>query len=454
MSRWTQSSSQTTVWNITAESYHSAPYSCTDSPNSDYAHYPNFLSNSIITPNISLTGYTNPKLSFWTKFEISPLVDFGRVQISSDGGSTWTSLSGSHTRTGTLLTSNSPTSIYTGAQDVWIKEEIDLSSYSNQQIKLKFLLNSLLTDPTAGPQYLWLERDGWYIDDIKVFEYNAILSDIFSPNSVWSNADGNDVKFSSNGSDNLYSTSDRPEFSFKRTTDNTAGISSYEILIQPIGKDYYPYISNIENKSDGEIVDTDTKYVKYSRDDIFAYSKKETDHLNKGAYKWKVRAIDNNGNSTDSDPKILRINTYEANFSGEWFPLVLLSKKINNYSPAFFGISTVGSTVTVKITQNGKSVAEKQAIVDSSSRFTITFLEKLPIGTYKINIFSTNKNNDYIEIPEFDLKVSRIAKTTNSILDLQSSSKSNVNEGIIPTQLPIPNENTTKTKHCFLWWCW
>ena len=309
---WTTSSAQTTTWDITTESYHSSPSSCTDSPNANYSHYHGGLSNSIISSTINLNGYTSPKLSFWLKYEIQPIIDYGMVQISIDDGATWTTLSGIYDRDGTLFTPTSPESIYTGTQDVWKKEEIDLSSYSGQQVKLKFLLTSVFSENST---ISYLERDGWYIDDIRVFEYNEILSDIFNPNREWINVDGNTVRFASNGSDNLYTISDRPEFNFKRTTDNTAGISSYEILIQPKGKDYYTYISNIENKSDGEIVDTDTKYVKYSRDDIFVYSKKESDHLTTGAYKWKVRVVDNNGNSIESDAKILRINTHEANFS-------------------------------------------------------------------------------------------------------------------------------------------
>ena len=129
----------------------------------------------------------------------------------------------------------------------------------------------------------------------------------------------------------------------------------------------------------------------------------------------------------------------------------MLSKKINNYIPTFFGISTVGSTVYVKISQDGKSVAEKQAIVDSSSRFNITFAEKLPIGTYKINILATNKNNDYIEIPEFDLTIS---KPKTSVLRLQSTPKPGSGVEIIPTQASKPSEDTVKIEHCFLWWCW
>ena len=131
--------------------------------------------------------------------------------------------------------------------------------------------------------------------------------------------------------------------------------------------------------------------------------------------------------------------------------LVLLSKKISNYSPTFSGISTVGSIVTVKITQNGKDIAEKTTTVDSSSRFNVVFTNKLPRGSYKINIFSTNNKGDYIEIPEFDLKVTKIIKPT---VQETTSNDSVVKDKVTPAQTPLPIENTPKTKHCFLWWCW
>ena len=42
--------------------------------------------------SVDLTGLSSAELSFWTWYEIEDNWDFGFVQVSTDGGSTWTSL--------------------------------------------------------------------------------------------------------------------------------------------------------------------------------------------------------------------------------------------------------------------------------------------------------------------------------------------------------------------------
>ncbi|MDZ7624267.1 MAG: hypothetical protein U5J96_07475 [Ignavibacteriaceae bacterium] len=53
--------------------------------------------------------------------------------------------------------------LYDGTQTTWIKEEISLSSYISSQFKIRFELKS------DG----YIEKDGWYVDDIKIFYYTV-----------------------------------------------------------------------------------------------------------------------------------------------------------------------------------------------------------------------------------------------------------------------------------------
>lgn len=454
LNNWTTQSTQDTVWETTTESYHSAPSSCTDSKNSNYTRLTNPLNNAIISKTIDLTNHSSPKLSFWMKYEINPYSDYVRVRVSNDDGNTWTTLTGQYSKTKTLYY-DTIAPIYTGYQDIWVKEEIDLSEYTGGEIKIKFLMSSYLQLPNLASSFLaFYARDGIYIDDIKVFEYDATKSDIINPLSNWTNSDGDNIKFSGSNGDNIYTLDSLPTFTFSKSSDATAGISSYEVWVKPERGNYYPYITGISDGASGTEIDTTERYTKYIGNEITVFSKKETDRLTSGAYRWKVKVFDNNGNNIDTDFKILRINTHTANFSGKWFPLVLLSKKVTNSTPTFTGISTVGSKVTVNLTQNNITKYLKETTVTPNSRFNLTFENKLPTGTYLVNIFATNKNGDYTEITEFDLKIAKpTIKTPSPVFEITTTSKStdSVLPNTSPTAKPTP---IPKTKHCFLWWCW
>jgi carboxypeptidase T len=151
-------------WDSTSADYHSAPNSFTDSKAGNY------VSNATVTMTstnaINLSGYSNPNLSFWTKWEIETLYDCGLVQISTNSGSTWTALKGTLTKAASGIGRQIPAGmqVYDGTHYYWTQEIIDLSSYAGQQIKLRF---ALWTDGGA-------ERDGWYVDDISVYYYGNL----------------------------------------------------------------------------------------------------------------------------------------------------------------------------------------------------------------------------------------------------------------------------------------
>jgi hypothetical protein len=112
---------------------------------------------------------SNATLSFWTWYEIEELWDFGFVQISTDGGSTWTSLANDDT-----TYDHDPSAIsgvvanlpgFTGNSGGWVEESFDLSSYAGQIVVLRFLY---VTD--------WATNEtGFYVDDIVITDTSGTL---------------------------------------------------------------------------------------------------------------------------------------------------------------------------------------------------------------------------------------------------------------------------------------
>jgi hypothetical protein len=157
-------------WDATTSDYHSAPNSYADSKAGNY------VSNATVTMTstnaINLYGYSNPKLSFWTKWEIETLYDCGVLQISTNNGSTWTALKGTLTKAASGIGRQVPAGmqIYDGTHYYWTQEIVDLSSYGGQQIKLRFALWS-----DEGT-----ERDGWYVDDISIYYYGDLPVELTS----------------------------------------------------------------------------------------------------------------------------------------------------------------------------------------------------------------------------------------------------------------------------------
>ena len=123
----------------------------------------------------------NANLSFWTFYEIENLWDFGFVQISTDGGSTWTSLANDDT-----TFEHDPAAIedavnnlpgFTGHSENWMEESFDLSAYAGQLALFRFLY---VTD--------WATNEsGFYIDDVVVADDGGIIfsDDLESGSGNW-----------------------------------------------------------------------------------------------------------------------------------------------------------------------------------------------------------------------------------------------------------------------------
>ena len=162
-SLWTITGTPTSApkWAITTTTYNSPPNSYTDSPAGNY------IANSTITMtltnSINLTGFTNPRLTFYTKYDIENNWDYGQVEISTNNGATWIPLQGQNTNPGTGTFQPNGEPLYDGTNTNWVREEISLSSYISSQFKIRF---ELKTDGAV-------QKDGWYVDDIGIFYYSV-----------------------------------------------------------------------------------------------------------------------------------------------------------------------------------------------------------------------------------------------------------------------------------------
>ena len=149
-------------WEATTLSYYSAPNSYTDSKNGNYVN--NATVTMTLTNPLNLSSVSNPRLSYWTKWDIETDWDYGQVKISTNGGSTWTPLQGLYTNPGVGSFQPNGEPLYDGVENDWVKEEILLSSFNLTNVKFQFQLKS-----DVG-----VTRDGWYLDDIGVIYYTLI----------------------------------------------------------------------------------------------------------------------------------------------------------------------------------------------------------------------------------------------------------------------------------------
>ena len=147
-------------------------------------NYPDNVTSRVVGPAFTVPAANlSPRLRFWQWFNIAidngyGGADFGKVQITTDGGTTWQNLSGQ-------ITSN--------GGGVWTRSGYDLAMYAGQTVSLAFYFES--HSPNAGSGSTGA---GWYIDDVQVvtgaltmpsvedFELPALAEDRWiSSNGLW-----------------------------------------------------------------------------------------------------------------------------------------------------------------------------------------------------------------------------------------------------------------------------
>lgn len=79
----------TGTWGLTTARFASPTRSATDSPGAFYTN--NTDTALTMAGSVSLAGTTQPALSFFHQYALESGYDFGRVEISLDGGATWLS---------------------------------------------------------------------------------------------------------------------------------------------------------------------------------------------------------------------------------------------------------------------------------------------------------------------------------------------------------------------------
>jgi hypothetical protein len=108
-----------------------------------------------------------PRLTFSARYNIEEGWDFGVVQVSTDGGKTYTSLANAHTTTAhnPAAAANIVAALpgFTGLQPAYTTETFDLSAYAGSEIKLSF--RYLTDEATNGTN---TDPSGWWIRDVKV----------------------------------------------------------------------------------------------------------------------------------------------------------------------------------------------------------------------------------------------------------------------------------------------
>ncbi|MEO6693890.1 MAG: M14 family zinc carboxypeptidase [Ignavibacteria bacterium] len=140
-------------WAITTAQSHSPTRAFTDSPSGNYVDNANNSMTLNLPVNISTAPVTY--LNFWHKYSTEAGYDFCNVEVSSNNGSTWQQVTS-----------------YNGDQTSWVQQNLDITTYANSssQLKVRFTLKS-----DAG-----VVGDGWYIDDIKLLNYNPLTAPVIT----------------------------------------------------------------------------------------------------------------------------------------------------------------------------------------------------------------------------------------------------------------------------------
>ena len=90
-----------------------------------------------------LSGYSSVELAFWHWYDTESGYDTCRLEVSSDGGATWTEVAK-----------------WAGSSGGWVQEQVDVSPYISPNFKFRFRLTS-----DGSVQY-----EGWYVDDVVLRE--------------------------------------------------------------------------------------------------------------------------------------------------------------------------------------------------------------------------------------------------------------------------------------------
>jgi hypothetical protein len=126
--------------------------------------YSNSMCAALVTPSIALTGAQTSVLTYWIAYNTEPRYDGGVVEISSNGGSSWTILTPTPGYPNTFRNSsdacgyatNQP--CYSGTNLTFTQATISLGAYNGSTVLIRWNLSS---DAAVTAQ-------GLYVDDISI----------------------------------------------------------------------------------------------------------------------------------------------------------------------------------------------------------------------------------------------------------------------------------------------
>ncbi|MFZ2235685.1 MAG: choice-of-anchor B family protein [Dokdonella sp.] len=115
---------------------------------------------------ITLTAGQSPMLDFWTRYDIEAGWDGGVVQISTNDGGTWTTITPtggypsvfSHNGNANACGFPNGTGAYTGTNLTWTHPTFNLAAYAGQTVRLRWQFS------TDGA----VEQGGWWLDDLRM----------------------------------------------------------------------------------------------------------------------------------------------------------------------------------------------------------------------------------------------------------------------------------------------
>ena len=138
-------------WGVTGQTSHLGNYSYTDSPNGNYPNNANLIGE--LNQSIDLSAFSGAYLQFYDAYWIEQGFDFGYVEVSTDSGSTWTTVK-----------------TVSGDNSQWTFENVDLGQFCGYpDVRIRFRLTS-----DAG-----YTEDGWFIDDVKIIGTSVDVSPPF-----------------------------------------------------------------------------------------------------------------------------------------------------------------------------------------------------------------------------------------------------------------------------------
>ncbi|MBN2171338.1 MAG: immune inhibitor A [Candidatus Krumholzibacteriota bacterium] len=150
-------------WSIVSNSSHSPTHAMHDSPGGDYAN--SVTLTCTMAQGVDLTTLIDPELRFWAHWEIESDWDCVQLEITTNGGASWTAVATSYTHAGSGQgTQPAGEPVFEGTQGAWVENVVDLAAFSGEDdVRFRFQLRS---DSSS-------HGDGFYFDDLVIKGINV-----------------------------------------------------------------------------------------------------------------------------------------------------------------------------------------------------------------------------------------------------------------------------------------